>query len=212
MTNRIVAGWEIASVIISFLTAEWIIQPSGSSVKMLGVIPLVLGLLTMIVSHYVRIESPQDIGFRFDNFLQAFRRLALPMLVSTSVILIVGWVTGGFQSNKLQIWQWIIWLPLWGFIQQYALQGFINRRAQILSGKGVLSSFIVACVFALLHLPNPWLAVATFAGGFMWAIVYQEVPNLFALGLSHAFMALMLVFALPTSILKSLRVGFRYFS
>jgi membrane protease YdiL (CAAX protease family) len=212
MTNRIVAGWEIASVIISFLTAEWIIQPSGSSVKMLGVIPLVLGLLTMIVSHYVRIESPPDIGFRFDNFLQAFRKLALPMLVSTSVILIVGWVTGGFQSNKLQIWQWIIWLPLWGFIQQYALQGFINRRAQILSGKGVLSSLIVACVFALLHLPNPWLAVATFAGGFMWAIVYQEVPNLFALGLSHAFMALMLVFALPPSILKSLRVGFRYFS
>jgi hypothetical protein len=212
MTNRLVAGWEIASVIISFLTAEWIIQPSGSSVKMLGIIPLVLGLLTMIVSHHVRIESPRDIGFRFDNFLPALRKLVLPMFLSTSVILLAGWMTGGFQSNKFQIWQWIIWLPVWGFIQQYALQGFINRRAQILSGKGVLSSLIVACIFALLHLPNPWLAIATFVGGFMWARVYQDVPNLFALGLSHSFMALMLVFAIPTSVLKSLRVGFRYFS
>ena len=210
--NRIIAGWEIASVTVSFLAAEWMILPFGTFAKMLGALPLLLGLITMIVSHRVRIESLRDIGLRFDNFGPAMRKLALPMTLSALVILMLGWSTGGFQSKKIQIWQWILWLPLWGFVQQYALQGFINRRTQILFGRGVLSSITVACLFALLHLPNPWLAVATFAGGFIWAQVYQDIPNLFALALSHGFMTLALVFALPSPILKGLRVGLRFFS
>jgi membrane protease YdiL (CAAX protease family) len=96
-------------------------------------------------------------------------------------------------------------------MQQYVLQGFINRRAQILFGRGSKSVLLVALIFALLHLPNPWLSVATFAGGLVWAYVYQRTPNLLALALSHALMSMLLALSLPPSTINSLRVGIKYF-
>jgi membrane protease YdiL (CAAX protease family) len=127
------------------------------------------------------------------------------------LIIVAGWLTGGFRSEKLYLWQWVVWLPVWGLVQQYVLQGFINRRAQIIWGRGARSVLLVALLFALLHLPNPLLSVATFLGGVIWAIVYQRAPNLFALALSHALMSLLLATSLPASALNSLRVGIRYF-
>jgi membrane protease YdiL (CAAX protease family) len=109
------------------------------------------------------------------------------------------------------MWQWVVWLPVWGLMQQYVLQGFINRRAQIIWGRGLRSILLVALLFALLHMPNLWLSAATFLGGLVWAAVYQRAPNLPALALSHGLMSLLLASSLPASTLNSLRVGIRYF-
>jgi membrane protease YdiL (CAAX protease family) len=209
--NRLIAAWEIASVTLSFLMAEWIIRPSGGSGKLIGALPLGIALILMFLSHRARGEGLRDIGWRLDNLWAASRFLLLPMLGGAILILLLGWLNGGFRSGKLQIWQWLLWLPVWGLIQQYSLQGFINRRAQIVWGKGYRSVLLVAVIFALLHLPNPWLTFATFVGGLFWAVVYQRTPNLIALALSHSLMSVLLVWSLPASILKSLRVGFRYF-
>jgi membrane protease YdiL (CAAX protease family) len=55
------------------------------------------------------------------------------------------------------------------------------------------------------------LAVATFAGGLIWAYAYQRAPNLVALALSHALMSILLAVSLPASLINSLRVGIKYF-
>ncbi|MCA1849827.1 MAG: CPBP family intramembrane metalloprotease, partial [Acidobacteria bacterium] len=73
------------------------------------------------------------------------------------------------------------------------------------------SVLLVALIFGALHLPNPWLTMATFVGGAVWAVVYQRAPNLYALALSHAIMTWVLVSTLPTQALQNLRVGFKYF-
>jgi len=128
------------------------------------------------------------------------------------LIALAGWAFGGFGSNKLRDWQWLVWLPVWALIQQYALQGFINLRAQIAFGIGYHSVLLVALVFGLLHLPNVWLAIGAFIGGLVWGKTYQRFPNILALSLSHALISLMLVAALPTPVLRGLRVGIRYFA
>jgi membrane protease YdiL (CAAX protease family) len=69
----------------------------------------------------------------------------------------------------------------------------------------------VALVFGALHLPNPLLALATFAGGLVWAYVYQRAPNLLALGLSHGLMTWVLISSVPPESLYNLRVGFKFF-
>ncbi|PYS78750.1 MAG: hypothetical protein DMF66_05195, partial [Acidobacteria bacterium] len=77
--------------------------------------------------------------------------------------------------------------------------------------RGWASVLLVALIFAALHLPNPWLTVVTFAGGLLWAYVYQRAPNLLAVGISHSLMTWALVSSIPPSALHNLRVGFKYF-
>jgi len=98
-----------------------------------------------------------------------------------------------------------------GLVQQYPLQGFINRRAQMVWGRGARSTVFVASVFALLHLPNPWLTAATFCGGLLWAWQYQRAPNLLAAAFSHSLMTIVLVTTVPYSSLRGMRVGYGYF-
>ena len=78
-------------------------------------------------------------------------------------------------------------------------------------GKGWQSVVVVAFIFGLLHLPNPLLSVLTFAGGLIWAFVYQRHPNLFALALSHSIISITLALAVSSKWLDSLRVGFKFF-
>ena len=215
--GRALPLWEIASVTSSALIAEWMILPFAGQEKLLGGIPVLLAFALIFYSQRVRGERVREMGWRFDNFLQAARLLALPMVLTTLLLIIIGWSTTGLKGGMLARTgsRSITWLPLWGILwallQQFVLQAFVNRRAQLALGRGWPSLLLVAMVFALLHFPNPWLSLATFVGGLIWAWVYQRAPNLPALALSHSLMTLVLLWTLPASVLKGLRVGFNYF-
>jgi membrane protease YdiL (CAAX protease family) len=209
--ERALAMWEIVSVSSSFLIAAWTILPFVGNSKLIGVIPVGLAFALMWLSHRAHLETARDVGWRLDNFYEAARLLVLPMLVAALIILFIGWMSASLRFEWSLFWRRLLWLPWWGLMQEYVMQGFINRRAQIVLGKGWRSIVLVAALFALFHLPNPWLCLATFAGGLLWASVYQRAPNLLAVGLSHGLMSLLLASELPTSALNSLRVGFKYF-
>lgn len=215
--ERTLAAWEIASVISSTLIAEWAVLALAGFSKIYLSVPVGLALALMVYSHRERGESLRDLGFRFDNFGRAAKLLLPPMLVAGVFLALVGrfWLGANLRVGGGRAGWEAFGLPLWGFLwgllQQYALQGFINRRAQIIWGSGWQSALLVAAVFALLHFPNPWLTVLTFLGGLMWAVVYQRVPNLFALALSHSLMTWVLVSTLPSAALRGLRVGYKFF-
>lgn len=215
--ERSLAAWEIASVVSSILIAEWVLSAAMGRARVVIAFPIALAFVLMISSHRLHGESLHDLGFRFDNFLAAFRLLLVPMILISVLCLIVGWWSGG-EFNFLR---WHAGRPIagqlvlgfgWGLLQQYVLQGFINRRFEIPFGQGWLSVLLVAVVFGGLHLPNPWLSLVTFVGGAIWAAVYQRAPNLFALAVSHSLMTWILVSTLPPSALNHLRIGFKYFA
>jgi membrane protease YdiL (CAAX protease family) len=211
VSEKTLAVWEIVSIISSFLIAEWMVLPFAGNSKLVAAVPLGLALALMLFSHRAHGETAREIGWRLDNFWQAAKLLILPMLAAAALIVGLGLLNKSLRFNGRQMLEWALWLPLWGLMQQYVLQGFVNRRAQILSGRGWQSVILVAFVFALLHLPNPWLTLATFAGGILWAYVYQRAPNLIALALSHALMSMLLACSLSASTINSLRVGIKYF-
>lgn len=212
--DRSLAIWEILSVITSCLIAEWVITAVVGASSVLIIVPIIFAFGFMFWSHRLRGESLREIGFRFDNFGKAVRLLALPMVFATAIL-----IGSGYYNRSIDFFRWrgggaILGVPLlgiaWGLLQQYALQGFINRRAQIVWGPGVVSILVVAVLFAAFHLPNPVLMAATFAGGLVWATIYQRAPNLFALAISHGLMTWILISTIPSSLLYGLRVGYKF--
>jgi uncharacterized protein len=211
---------EILSLVISVLIVEWAIVPlvgKDSFIRALALpAPIILAFALMVFSHRLRRETFKDLGFRFDNFVHAARLLLLPMIVITVFLFITGWIlqSSGAGAPRERA-GFSLWLPVagvaWGLVQQYALQSFVNRRAQEVWGRGTASVIATAIVFAALHLPNPWLTVATFIAGCLWAYIFQRAPNLFALAISHSLLTIVLISTIPESLLGGLRVGYNYF-
>ena len=216
ITDRSLAAWEIVSVVSSVLIAEWILSASAGRSKLIVAIPVTLAFLLIVYSHVLRGETARELGFRLDNFLPALRLLLLPMIVISGIAVLIGFFSGApldflrWHADRLIVFQLALGFG-WGFLQQYVLQSFMNRRAQSIWGQGAVTVLVTALIFSVLHFPNPWLMVITFVGGVVWAFVYQKQPNLFALALSHAVMTWVLVSALPPSALNHLRIGMKYF-
>lgn len=212
--DRFLAVWEIVSVITSCLIAEWVITAVAGASNVLIAVPILFAFGFMFWSHRLRGESLSDVGFRLDNFGTAARLLIVPMVLASLVLISIGYFSGSIDFLRWRGGGAILGMPLlgilWGLVQQYALQGFINRRAQIAWGPGFVSIFIVAFLFGAFHLPNPALMAATFVGGLVWATVYQRAPNLLALAISHGLGTWILISTLPSNLLHGLRVGYKF--
>jgi len=207
---RDLALWEIASIVTSCLVAEWVVLALLTDRRWFLAIPIALALALMLYSHRLHDESFVELGFRLDNIVPAIKALIIPTVIAIVLIVIAGKLTSaGPIASPLRAR--FLLVPVWGLFQQYALQGFINRRAQLGLGRGWKSVLLTGVLFSVIHMPNPLLALLTLIGGIVWAAVYQKHPNLFALALSHFVTALTVTLFLPLNLISGLRVGFKYF-
>jgi hypothetical protein len=115
----------------------------------------------------------------------------------------------GTWKERRDVWSTLAVLIPWALGQQFALQTVLLRESQATVSKSA-GIWLAALLFASLHLPNPFLAAATFIGALAWCRVYDRYPNLLPLALSHAILTLAILFAFDDAMTGGLRVGFAY--
>ncbi len=101
--------------------------------------------------------------------------------------------------------------PLWALLQQGLLLFAIAPRClHITRGNALAAAALSGVVFALLHLPNFALMLATLAGGMLWAMLGYKHRALLPLAVSHAALGLWITHAAPHWLLRSAEVGGRF--
>jgi membrane protease YdiL (CAAX protease family) len=172
--------------------------------------PLLLGFtytgsfFVVLFGHLYFRDSLRDLGIRLDNLVQGLRIAAVPNLILIGIILLWGLWSGEFSLS----WQnaTLLYFP-WAFLQQHLLQNFLLARTGNIFGRRVVAVVIAALVFALIHLPNAALVVASLVGALVWCRIFLRVPNLFVVSFSHALLGILLVVFFKFSGFDQLQVG-----
>lgn len=154
--------------------------------------------------------------------------LAIVMFILPTVLLIKRWVrphgaailiwliTFGFALVMFFLsdfeWTFIRDLPLyvlWALAQQVILgplvSDYLHQKAGLSTG---ITALLCGVLFALLHVPNQMLMLATFCGGLLWSFTWLRYRNIYANAISHALLALLFYQAMPAHLLGTARVGF----
>ena len=89
------------------------------------------------------------------------------------------------------------------------MQSVILLRLEV-SGLRGGTTLAAASLFSLVHAPNPGLLVLTFLGGLLWCSTFRRHPNLLAVSLSHAVLAVVVIWTLPPEVTAGYRIGPAY--
>src|ERR1700682_2340535 len=142
---------EVLVVTGSVLVLIWLVQPSGTPGMDLAFGVIIVG--GMLVSNVLHQDSFHRLGIRFDNIARAARVVLPPTAIAAGVVVALGLILSSprlsFQRLLLNFGYYI----LWGFAQQYALQGFILLRL-LDGGLTRRAPLAAAALFALVHSPN----------------------------------------------------------
>jgi membrane protease YdiL (CAAX protease family) len=124
---------------------------------------------------------------------------------------VLWWIGHQFDPppRRDDAWLDFLYVVIWGGSQQFVLQTVILREAQTMPGRAAIP--IAAAMFAVFHLPNPFLAAVTFVGGLIWCWIYARHPNIVPLALSHAASTVVILLSFNPSVTAALRTGWRYF-
>ena len=112
----------------------------------------------------------------------------------------------GQAPLSAHIWGYFIWAVM----QQFLLQSYFLPRFLRLASNRFLAVLCVALLFAIAHIPNPVLTVATFAWGLCCCFLFLRHRNIYTLGLAHGILGICFAITVPDHLHHHMRVGLGY--
>jgi membrane protease YdiL (CAAX protease family) len=98
---------------------------------------------------------------------------------------------------------------LWTIYQQFLLQDyFMPRLSRFFTADAAIA--FAAVLFAMAHIPNVTLTVATLAWGAISCALFRRYPSLLVLGITQGILGLCLAVCIPDTFLHHMRVGLGY--
>lgn len=170
-------------------------------------------------------EGCQAVGLRRGNFWRSFWIVGVALLLAAMGVLLSMHLhtlrlpdppPNGFGRSDDALGHSLLFVrtywayALWTFIQQFLLQGFFLLRLLRLLPTPKMAALAAATLFALAHIPNPILAVATLVWGFAACLIFLRYRNLYPLAIAHAIFGVTIAIAIPGPVIRNMRVGLGY--
>jgi hypothetical protein len=190
-----------AAIVATVLAYTWILAPITPRWTA-GVASAVV--LALAAARAVRTG---EWGIAREQFAPASAAAAAFTAGASVVVAIAGWLLDSWHARP-SLWTDAAALVPWALGQQFALQTVLLRESQTVAGRA--AAILAAALFAVLHLPNPFLTAATFAAALAWCRIYERHPHLVPLALSHAILTVLVLVALDDATTGRLRVGAAY--
>ena len=184
----------------------WVVKPLGRPDLDLS-LRILVGVL-LLASPWFHHDSRQRLGVRFDTFWSALAGLLPISLVAAAVAIGAGFFLKSIDLPRNAGVELAYYFG-WAIAQQFALQSVILRRLEDM-GLGGRAPLAAATLFSLVHAPNPGLLILTFLGGLLWCSTFRRHPNLLAVALSHAILAVVVAATLPAPVIGGYRIGPAY--
>lgn len=174
------------------------------------VVAVLLFAVIAIWAHRSCSETARDLGFRFDNLVPSVTLVLLVVIPLAAVMYALGSWSGQLRLRPPEVlWSRLLVLPISGLIQQYGLLGFFLRRFDLVLPDRVASILAASTMFALFHLPNLPLTVATLLMGLLACMLYRRAPNLYALAVAHTILSFTIDTAFSGLLVDGMKVGHR---
>jgi len=187
------------AIFATILGYTWVLEPRGVPVAVPAVLVVSIALLNGWRSG--------EWGLSPRALLPAARAAVLFTAPAVLVVLGAGMAFGTLHDRG-SVRDLAVLIP-WGAAQQWVLQTVVLREAQRLTSRKT-SIVIASALFALVHAPNPFLMLTTFAGALGWCAIFARYANILPLGISHAIATLALLYAFDDGITGRLRIGDAY--
>jgi membrane protease YdiL (CAAX protease family) len=200
---------EIAALSVILLSYIWGWQHAFAGASQL-IFVLYFGLI--LLSQFRRRESLREVGVRGDNLARAVRNAAVIVVPASALCVLIGWSLDSLHfPTASHTGVLALWLIVWGTAQQFGLSCFFYRRFREIFANTWAATAGASLMFAVFHVPNGFLVAVTLAAGVAACRLYEREPNLFALGLAHAMISLIVLYSLPYGVTHGLRVGPGYY-
>ncbi len=170
-------------------------------------------LAAVLFSQWFYGDTLEAMGLTGREFRQC-ARASFPLFALVIVAAAVYAVWAHDSASRLaspRVWLSFGWYLLWCSFQQFLTQSYFHRRLMRIIESPHLRSLVVAMLFAGVHIPNPVLMAATFAGGFIFAEIFFRHPNIWPLAFVQAVAGFLIGALSPPALIHSMRVGPGYF-
>jgi membrane protease YdiL (CAAX protease family) len=168
-----------------------------------------IALLVPLVLVLLRRPTLNELGLGVRGFVSSLWILpAAVVLMVTAVPLArnIGTFHPLYNAGLAHVYGYV----LWTMYQQFLLQDyFMPRLTRLLSSDAAIVA--AAVLFAIAHLPNLSLVVATLVWGAVSCWLFRRYRDLYVLGLAQGLLGLCFAICVPDAIHHHMRVGLGYF-